>query len=79
MCNIKRLTGKSPAGCCFVSVFFVKRCFVPVEQYLAKLAGQKGLFTDFDEDLRYALVDFVTVFNKEDVRFTFKDGTEIEM
>lgn len=49
------------------------------EQFLAKLSGQDGLIADFDEDLWYSLVDFVTVFNKEDVRFTFKDGTEIKV
>lgn len=49
------------------------------EQFLAELAKQEGVVMEFDEDLWYALVDFVTVFNKEDVRFTFKDGTEIKV
>lgn len=27
----------------------------------------------------YSMVDFVTIFNKEDIGFTFKDGTEIKV
>lgn len=49
------------------------------EQCLAELAKQEGVVTEFDENLRYALVDYVTVHRKEDVRFTFKDGTEIKV
>ncbi len=45
--------------------------------FLAELERQDGVATEFDENLWYSLIDFVTVFNKEDVRFTFKDGTEI--
>ena len=47
--------------------------------FLAELERQDGVSTEFDENLWYSLVDFVTVFNKEDVRFTFKDGTEIKV
>jgi len=36
-------------------------------------------FTEFDEDQWYSMVDFATAFNKEDVRFTSKDGTEIKV
>ena len=50
-----------------------------VEQCLAELAKQEGVVTEFDEDLWYALVDYVTVFNKKDIRFSFKDGTEIKV
>ena len=31
----------------------------------------------FDERAWYAMVDFVTVYGKEDVRFNFKNGMEI--
>ena len=31
----------------------------------------------FDEGAWYAMVDFVMVYGKEDVRFTFKNGMEI--
>ncbi len=50
-----------------------------IERFLVELGRQDGVATEFDEKLWYSLVDFVTVFNKEDVRFTFKDGTEIKV
>ncbi len=50
-----------------------------VERFLAGLERQDGVVTEFDEDQWYSMVDFVTVFNKEDIRFTFKDGTEIKV
>lgn len=43
------------------------------------LNKQEELVTEFDEDLWYNLIEYVTVFNKEDVRFTFKDGTDIKV
>ena len=49
------------------------------EQCLAELAKQEGVVTEFDEDFWYALVDHATVHGKEDVWFTFKDGTEIKV
>lgn len=33
----------------------------------------------FDEGAWYAMVDFMTVYGKEDVRFTFKNGMEISV
>lgn len=33
----------------------------------------------FDEGAWYALVDFLTVYSKDDVRFTFKNGMEIQV
>ena len=50
-----------------------------IERFLAELERQDGVATKFDEEQWYSLVDFVTVFNKEDIRFTFKDGTEIKV
>ena len=50
-----------------------------IERFLVELERQDGVVTEFDENLWYSLVDFVKVFNKEDVRFTFKDGTEIKV
>jgi site-specific DNA recombinase len=47
--------------------------------FLDGLKKQKELVTEFDEDLWYSLIEYVTVFCKEDVRFTFKDGTEIKV
>ncbi len=49
------------------------------EQCLAEIAKQEGVVSEFDEDLWYALVDHATVHGKDDVRFTFKDGTEIKV
>lgn len=50
-----------------------------IEMFLAGLEKQESLITEFDEDLWYSMVEYVTVFNKEDIRFTFKDGTEIKV
>jgi site-specific DNA recombinase len=36
------------------------------------------LILEFDPLLWNSLVDYVAVFEKDDVRFTFKDGTEIQ-
>ena len=49
------------------------------EQFLSELDKQEGLLSEFNEDLWYSLVEFVTVFNKEKIIFTFKDGTEIRV
>lgn len=50
-----------------------------IEMFLAGLQKQEGLVTEFDEDLWYSLIEYMTVFDKEDVRFIFKDGTEIKV
>ena len=50
-----------------------------IERFLYGLERQDGVVTEFDEDQWYSLIDFVTVFNKDDVRFTFKDSTEIKV
>lgn len=50
-----------------------------IELFLSELKKQEDVITQFDENLWYSLVDYVTVFNKEDVRFTFKDGTKIKV
>lgn len=50
-----------------------------IERFLAELERQDGVATEFDENLWYSLFGFVTVFNKEDIRFTFKDGTDIKV
>ena len=38
---------------------------------------EQELIKTFDERLWCSLVDFITVYSKEDIRVTFKDGTEI--
>lgn len=47
-----------------------------IELFLAELDKVETV-TEFHEDTWYALLDYVTVYDKEDIRFTFKDGTEI--
>jgi len=47
-----------------------------VEAFLCTLREQDELITEFDERLWHTLVDAVTVFSEEDIRFTFKDGSE---
>jgi len=48
-----------------------------LETFLYDLQKQDGLITDFDSLLWHSLVDFVMVNGKDDVRFTFKNGTMI--
>ena len=47
-----------------------------IEAFLETLA-QAALVDKFETSLWCGLVDFVTVYNKDDVRFTFKNGQEI--
>ncbi len=47
-----------------------------VEAFLCSLKEQDELVAEFDERLWHTLVDTVTVFSEEDIRFTFKDGSE---
>ena len=47
-----------------------------MECFIAELRKQEGLISTFDERLWYSLLDFATVYSENDVRFTFKDGTE---
>ena len=49
-----------------------------VNDFLNTLRKQEDLITEFDVELWCILVDYGTVYDKEDVRFTFKDGTEIQ-
>ena len=35
--------------------------------------------TEYDVRLWHGMVEFVTVYSKEDIRFTMKDGTEIRV
>ncbi len=50
-----------------------------IDLFLDGLQKQKEMVTEFDEDLWYSLIEYMTVFEKEDIRFTFKDGTEIKV
>ena len=46
-------------------------------QFIGVLKKQKDLITEFDPSLWGALLDHATIYGKGDIRFTFKDGTEI--
>lgn len=48
-----------------------------LESFIKDLQEQE-LIKTFDERLWCSLVDFITVYSKEDIRVTFKDGTEIK-
>ena len=49
-----------------------------IEAFLETLA-QAALVDKFETSLWCGLVDFVTVYSKDDVRFTFKNGMEIKV
>jgi regulator of replication initiation timing len=49
-----------------------------MESFIADLRSQESLITEFDERLWCSLLDFATVYTADDVRFTFKNGTEIK-
>jgi site-specific DNA recombinase len=49
-----------------------------MNDFLHTLRKQEDLITEFDVELWCSLVDYGTVYNKDDVQFTFKDGTEIQ-
>ena len=48
-----------------------------IETFLDELKRLDGV-TEFQHALWYSLADFMTVYSKDDVRVTFKDGTEIK-
>lgn len=43
------------------------------------LKAQDAAVREFDEGLWMTLVDFMTVYGKDDIGVTFKDGTEIHI
>lgn len=49
-----------------------------IEAFLADLSKQDGLVTEFSPMLWYSLADFITVYSRDDIRVTFKDGTELQ-
>ncbi len=48
-----------------------------IESYLNELRGREPL-TEFRDTDWLAMVDYITVHSKKDIRVTFKDGTEIK-
>ena len=49
-----------------------------IRQFLATLGRQKDLVTTFDAVQFQSLVDFITVYSKDDIRINFKNGMEIK-
>lgn len=49
-----------------------------IRQFLATLGKQKDLVTTFDAVQFQSLVDFITVYSKDDIRINFKNGMEIK-
>lgn len=49
-----------------------------LSDFQKSLHSQKSFLTKFDNQTWYALVDYATVYSKDDIRFTFKNGTEIK-
>jgi len=50
-----------------------------MKAFLNTLRKQDGLLTEFDEKLWRSLLDYMTVYGKDKMRFLFKDGTEIQI
>lgn len=50
-----------------------------IEHYLEILTERKEAVTEYDVFLWHGMVEFVTVYSKDDIRFTMKDGTEIRV
>lgn len=48
------------------------------ERFLAELEKRDGPLTEFNEEDWYSLVEYATVYSREDIRFTFKNGMEIK-
>ena len=50
-----------------------------IRQFLDTLEKQKSLVTEFDAAQFQSLVDFITVYSKDDIRVTFRNGMEIKV
>ena len=50
-----------------------------IEAFLKEIETLTPGVTEFTEDLWLNLLDHMTVYSEDDIRFTFKDGTEIKV
>lgn len=50
-----------------------------LESFLSDLQKQDKLLTDFDPLLWHSLVDYITVYANNDIRFTFKNEMTINI
>lgn len=44
-----------------------------------RISQQENLVTEFDEELWYSMVDYVTVYEGKSMVFTFRDGRQVEL
>lgn len=49
-----------------------------IENYLEILKNRNEAITKYDAQLFHSMVVFATVYSKNDIRFTMKDGTEVK-
>ncbi len=49
-----------------------------IGRFISSLENQDGPLTGFNEDDWYSLVEYATVYGKDDIRFTFKNGMEVK-
>lgn len=52
---------------------------VKIQMFMEQLKSKEELVTDFDEELWYSTVDYVTVHRKKKMVFTFRDGRQVEI
>ena len=50
-----------------------------LDNFAKAIKAQDSVVMEFDEGLWGTLVDFMTVYGKDDIGVTFKDGTEIRI
>ena len=50
-----------------------------IEAFLREIETLTPGVTEFTDDLWLNLLDHMTVYSEDDIRFTFKDGTEIKV
>ena len=50
-----------------------------IRQFLNTFKNQKDLVTEFDAVQFQSLVDYITVYSKDDIRVTFRNGMEIKV
>lgn len=48
------------------------------EQFLNRIDKPESII-EYSDELWYSLIDYVTIYSKEDIRFTFKNGMEIKL
>ena len=70
-------TGKDYIVTCYPWGGLRKRTMIAM--FLERLESSAGLVTEFDEELWYTTVDFVTVYEDMGMVFTFRDGNTVEI